>query len=241
MDTNSNWLAKQVNALGWTVQRITVVRDSLKAIREGVAEALERKPEILFTVGGLGPTHDDMTLRGLSIAIGKPLMLNSDALDAIKKKYNRIERRTSLTRHRKKMAMLPRGAEALPNPVGTAPGIVVATRNTTIVSLPGVPSEMKAIFNASVIPIMRMSGVSPPREAFVMLLGIVESALAPVLERAQRRFSNLYFKSHPRGRESGLRSLIRVHVYTVGKGNDGAVRDGVAFLVRRLAVIRSRI
>ena len=234
IDTNSNWLAKRVNALGWTVQRITVVRDSLESISEGVVEVLRRKPEILFTVGGLGPTFDDMTLKGLSIAIGKPLMLNYEALDAVMTKYNQIGSPTSLTHHRKKMALLPKGAKPLPNPLGTAPGVLVKAEDTTLISFPGVPQEMKAIFKASVIPILKRPDAPAPHEAYVMIVGIFESALAPFLEQARKKFSTLYLKSHPIGRETGIRSLIKLHVYTIGKGNDRTVIDAIAFLLGRL-------
>ena len=236
MDTNSNWLAKRVTALGWTVERITVLPDSLKAIRDGAVEALKRRPELVFTIGGLGPTYDDMTLKGLSVAIGRPLVLSREALATVVEKYERMERPTRLTGHRKKMAMLPKGSKPLPNPVGTAPGVFVKTRYGTVISFPGVPREMKAIFNASVIPILKRSNVSSPSEAYLMLVGIIESALAPVLEEARKRFSTLYFKSHPIGRETGVRSLIKLHIYTVGKGNNATIRDAVVFLLGRLAL-----
>jgi molybdopterin-biosynthesis enzyme MoeA-like protein len=235
MDTNSNWLAKRVTALGWTVERITVLRDSLKAIRDGAVEALKRRPELVFTIGGLGPTYDDMTLKGLSIAIGRPLVLNREALASVMEKYERMERPTRLTGHRKKMAMLPEGSKPLPNPVGTAPGVLVKNRYGTVISFPGVPQEMKAIFSHSVIPILKRSDVSSPTEAYLMLVGIIESALAPVLEQVRRRFSTLYFKSHPIGRETGVRSLIKLHIYTVGNGNNATIRDAVVFLLGRLA------
>jgi nicotinamide-nucleotide amidase len=235
MDTNSYWIAKRVNALGWSVQRITIVRDSLSAISGSIVEALARKPELLFTIGGLGPTYDDMTLRGLSIAIRKPLRLNYKALGAIKKKYGKIER-TTITSYRRKMAILPSGAEPLPNSVGTAPGVLVKARDTMVVSFPGVPQEMKAIFKASVVPILRESGASAPHEAYIMILGIIESALAPVLEQVRKRFSTLYFKSHPMGRESGVRSLIKLHMYTIGSGNDAEMKDALSSLLRGLAL-----
>src|SRR6266851_452469 len=152
LDTNSNWLAQRLHALGWTVERITTVRDSLKSIRDSVVEALDRSPELLITVGGLGPTYDDMTM----------------------------EQPAVLTVHRKKMAMLPRGAKPLPNPAGTAPGVMFRARGTTIMSFPGVPTELKAIFKASVIPILRRSCAPTPSELYVMMVGIVESALAPI-------------------------------------------------------------
>jgi len=235
LDTNSNWLAQRLHALGWIVERITTVRDSLKSIRDSLLEALDRSPELLLTVGGLGPTYDDMTIKGLSKAIGKPLTLNRDALAMVMKKYRTMEEPAALTFHRKKMAMLPRGARPLPNPAGTAPGVMARVRGTTIISFPGVPIELRAIFKTSVIPILRRSDAPTPSELYVMMVGIVESALAPILESVRGKYSTLYWKSHPMGRETGVRSLIKLHIYTVGKGDETTVRDAVVFLLERLS------
>ncbi len=235
LDTNSNWLAQRLHSLGWTVQRITTVRDSLKSIRDSVVEALDRRPELLLTVGGLGPTYDDMTTKGLSKAIGKPLTLNRDALAMVMMKYQTMKEPAVLTIHREKMAMLPRGGKPLLSPAGTAPGVMVRARGTTIISFPGVPKELKAIFKASVIPILRRSGAPAPSELYVRIAGIVESALAPILETVRSKYSTLYWKSHPMGRETGVRSMIKLHVYTVGKGDETTVRDAAVFLLERLS------
>jgi molybdenum cofactor synthesis domain-containing protein len=240
LDTNSNWLAHRLHAQGWTVERITTVRDSLKSISGSVVEALERRPELLLTVGGLGPTYDDMTIKGLSKAIGKPLALNRDALAMVMMKYRRIEEPAALTAHRRKMAMLPSGAKPLSNPVGTAPGVMVRAGGTTIISFPGVPTEMKAIFKTSVIPILQRSGTLVPSELYVVMAGIVESALAPILESVRGKYSTLYWKSHPMGRETGLRSLIKLHIYTIGKGNETTVRDAAVFLLEQLSRLPAR-
>ena len=239
LDTNSHWLARQLHVLGWTVERITIVRDSLKSIRGSIIESLERRPELLLTIGGLGPTYDDMTVKGLSRAIGKPLTLNLDALDMVMGKYKAMEKPTVLTVHRRKMAMLPKGAKPLPNSVGTAPGVMIRTRRTRVISLPGVPTELKAIFKTSVIPILQASSSSSPSEGFVMIVGIIESALAPILDGVRSKYSTLYWKSHPMGRETGVRSLIKLHVYTVGKGDESTVREAVAFLLEELSNLPS--
>jgi len=235
LDTNSNWVAKQLNKNGWTLQRVTLLRDSLTAISQGVKEAIKRKPALLITIGGLGPTYDDMTLRGLSKAVRKPLVVNSQALAMIQARYRRIAVPARLTSYRKKMAMLPKGGSPLPNPVGTAPGVLVRTGHTMIVSLPGVPEEMKAIFKTSILPILRKSSKPTPTEAYVKLVGIIESALAPVLKDAQRKFPGLYFKSHPKGRETGVRSLIQLHIYTVGENDRTRISQAVAYVLDRLA------
>src|SRR5882762_797493 len=80
LDTNSHWIAKRFTRFGWTLQRITVLRDSLAAIKDGVTGVLRRKPDLLITIGGLGPTYDDMTLKGITLALDKRLVLNPGAL-----------------------------------------------------------------------------------------------------------------------------------------------------------------
>ncbi len=235
LDTNSHWIAKRLTGFGWTLQRITVLRDSLVAIKDGVTSALRRKPHLLITIGGLGPTHDDMTLKGVALALDKRLMLNPKALAMVKARYNAIEAFTSLTRFRRKMATLPEGAEPLPNSVGTAPGVTIKVGITRLVSLPGVPSEMKAIFKGSVTQMLRLSKTEAPKEVSIGLVGIIESALAPALDRTRKAFPGLYFKSHPRGREGGIRSLIELHVYSMNPDSRAKLENAIAYLLRELS------
>ena len=235
LDTNSHWIAKRLTKFGWTLQRITVLRDSLAAIKDGVTGAIQRKPRLLITIGGLGPTHDDMTLKGIALALNKRLVLNPESFAMVKARYSSLEAATGLTRFRRKMAMLPEGAESLPNPIGTAPGVTITVGATTLVSLPGVPSEMKAIFIGSIISMVKTSKGEAPKEVSVGLVGIIESALAPALDRTRRAFPGLYFKSHPRGREGGIRSLIQLHVYSVNPGSRAKLDDAIAYLLRELS------
>ena len=235
LDTNSHWIAKCFTRFGWTLQRITVLRDSLAAIKDGVDSALRRKPDLLITLGGLGPTHDDMTLKGIALALNKRLVINAEALAMVRARYNALEASTGLTQFRRKMATLPEGAEPLPNPVGTAPGVTIKVGMTRLVSLPGVPSEMRAIFTGSVISMLEDSNGDAPKEVSIGLVGIIESALAPALDRTRRAFPGLYFKSHPRGREGGIRSLIQLHVYSVDPASRTKLDNAIAYLLRELS------
>ncbi len=235
LDTNSHWIAKRFTRFGWTLQRITVLRDSLAAIKDGVTGALGRKPDLLITLGGLGPTHDDMTLKGIALALNKRLVVNAKALAMVRARYNALEASTGLTQFRKKMATLPPDAEPLSNPVGTAPGVTIKVGMTRLVSLPGVPSEMKAIFTESVVPMLKDSNGEAPKEVSVGLVGIIESALAPALDRTRRAFPALYFKSHPRGREGGIQSLIQLHVYSVDPRSRAKLDDAIGYLLRELS------
>ncbi len=235
LDTNSHWIAKRFTRFGWTLQRITILRDSLAAVKDGVTIALRRKPDLLITLGGLGPTHDDMTLKGVALSLNKRLVLNAEAFAMVKARYSALESSTGLTRFRRKMATLPEGAEPLPNPIGTAPGVMIRVGATRLVSLPGVPSEMKAIFTGSVIPMLRASNGQAPEEVSIGLVGIIESALAPALDRTRKAFPGLYFKSHPRGREGGIRSLIQLHVYSVDPDSRAKLDNAIAYLLRELS------
>jgi molybdopterin-biosynthesis enzyme MoeA-like protein len=176
-----------------------------------------------------------MTLKGVALALNKRLVLDSEALAMVKARYSALEASTGLTRFRRKMATLPQGAEPLPNPVGTAPGVTIKVGKTRLVSLPGVPSEMKAIFQASVTPMLRSSMTEAPKEVSVGLVGIIESALAPALDRTRKAFPGLYFKSHPRGREGGIRTLIQLHVYSVDPNSHARLDNAIAYLLRELA------
>lgn len=235
LDTNSHWIAKHLTKHGWTLQRITVVRDSLTAIKAAVSEALQRRPTLLITLGGLGPTYDDMTVKGVALALRRKLVVNPDALAMIKARYKRLETTTGLTSFRKKMATLPRGAQPIPNPVGTAPGVLIKVGGSKLVSLPGVPSEMKAIFNGSIVPLLKGSNQQPPREAYLGLVGIIESALAPALDRTRKAFPGLYFKSHPRGRETGVRGFIQIHIYSINRDSRSKLDDAITHLLRELS------
>ncbi|HZY93384.1 MAG TPA: molybdopterin-binding protein [Candidatus Bathyarchaeia archaeon] len=235
LDTNSNWIAKQLNRLGWRLERVTQLRDSIDTISSGVREALRRHEEALITLGGLGPTYDDMTLKGIAFALRKPLIINREALDSIRKRYERIGSKVALTRFRIKMATLPDGAKPIPNPIGTAPGVMVQSGQTTIFSLPGVPSEMKSIFTQSIIPFLRGASGRPPSEVQFRIVGIIESALAPILDHAQRKYPGLYFKSHPHGRETGKTPQIVLHVYNTNPESERHIAEAVRYLAKQVA------
>lgn len=240
LDTNSHWIAKRFNELGWIVERVTQLRDSLDAICSGVRESVQRNPRVLITLGGLGPTYDDMTLAGIARGLGRPMRLNSDALRFVEEHYQRLETRPKLTKYRTKMATLPQGAQPMPNPVGTAPGVMIKVSSTTIFSLPGVPSEMKAIFRSSIVPFLKSFKAFRPVEIQIKIAGIIESALAPVLDEARKKYSGLYFKSHPRGRETGPRPLIILQVYNTRPQSAGQVWQATRYVIEKISSLHVR-
>jgi len=218
LNTNAQWIAKQATRLGITVKRITVVADDANEIATAIRETLKRKPQFAVTTGGLGPTFDDKTLQGMAKALNRRLAVNTEALKMVKEKYEAYatERGTApaeLTQARIKMATIPEKTEPIPNPVGTAPGVQVNLKENMLIALPGVPSEMKAIFNEAVAPLLKQtSGKSAFYERSIYADGVMESSLAPLIDKVMQDNPGVYVKSHPKGREG--KPHIEIHVST---------------------------
>jgi len=202
-NTNAQWLAKRITTLGLSVNRITVIGDDTEEISDAIREAVQRKPQFIVTTGGLGPTFDDKTLEGFAKALSRPLKVNPQALKMVEEKYRkyaeegRIER-IELTPPRLKMAKLPAESNPLPNPVGTAPGVITKSNGITIIALPGVPTEMEAIFDESVAPLIkRAAGNVTFYETSIDVDGVMESDMAPLIDRVMHDNPYVYVKSHP--------------------------------------------
>jgi nicotinamide-nucleotide amidase len=221
LNTNATWMAKLATSLGIEVKRITVVEDDVEEIAEAAAEALKRRPRLIVTTGGLGPTFDDKTLEGLSRAVGSKLKVNEEALEMVRAKYEAYVKqgkleKVDLTPPRVKMARLPEKSEPLRNPVGTAPGMLIEIEGTTLIALPGVPSEMKAIFEESVVPLLRkQAGNVTFYETSIFADLIMESTLAPLIDQAMHENPRVYVKSHPKGEEE--KPHIELHFSTTAK------------------------
>ncbi|MEM1565593.1 MAG: nicotinamide mononucleotide deamidase-related protein [Candidatus Bathyarchaeia archaeon] len=226
LNTNAQWLARRATSLGLSVRRITVVGDDVKEIAKALREALKRKPRFIITTGGLGPTFDDKTLEGIAEALNRKLEINSKALQMVKEKYEEYLRAgrldsAELTPHRIKMAKLPEGAEPLPNPVGTAPGVHLNVNGTDIIALPGVPVEMEAIFDGSVVAMLKKeAGDLMFFEASMYVDSIMESTLAPLIDLTMRDNPYVYIKSHPKGEEK--KPHIEIHLSTTAKDSKTA-------------------
>jgi molybdenum cofactor synthesis domain-containing protein len=218
LNTNAQWIAKQATTLGITVKRITVIADDTNEIANTIRETLKRKPQLAITTGGLGPTFDDKTLEGIAKALNRQLAINTEALKMVKEKYetytrNKQTQPVELTPPRTKMATLPEKTEPIPNPIGTAPGVRANLKKTTLIALPGVPSEMQAIFNETVMPLLKQfSGKSSFYEKSIYADDIMESSLAPLIDKVMQNNPGVYVKSHPKGEED--KPHMEIHVST---------------------------
>jgi nicotinamide-nucleotide amidase len=239
LDTNSHWLARQIGALGGVLRRITTVRDRYDEIGSAVGDALSRHPDFLITLGGLGPTHDDITLSSISRRLGRRLVLNRKALKFVRMRYfTRFGPRVKLTPPRLKMAKFPEGATALPNPVGTAPAPCLLVRETTLISLPGVPKEMRAIFRKSIVPMIESHGIAYHfYEHSLLLRGIPESSLSPKIDDVMQKHHQVFIKSHPQGIEKEGLAKIELHFRIGGSSREeaeGELNSAVALMKKKL-------
>ena len=223
INTNASWLARRLTLLGYNVNRIIVIPDNLNDIAETFREAVNKNIDIVISTGGLGPTFDDKTSEGLALAFNKKLVINEDALKMVREKY--VRKGWKLTKSRIKMAKLPENAIPIRNHTGTAPGIFLKVNDTYIISLPGVPVEMKIMFDFEVINILKeRASKYYYSEAELTCKGLPESGIAPIVKDIMDRFKNVYIKSHPRCSELG-QLIITIHVTSFGKSRSEADKN----------------
>lgn len=152
LDTNSPWLAERLAALGVRTTRHVTVPDERDALRTVLLQAAGCADVVLVT-GGLGPTEDDLTRPALADAAGVPLELHAPSLAHLRAFF--AERGRTMPAANTVQALVPRGGRALPNTCGTAPGLWLALRGTPCYVLPGVPFEMRTMFEREVEPELR--------------------------------------------------------------------------------------
>jgi nicotinamide-nucleotide amidase len=152
LDTNSQWLSRELGALGIAVHYHTTLGDILDENVAALRVAIGRAGLVVLT-GGLGPTQDDLTRQALAEVAGVPLVEDPASLEAIAAMFARRNR--VMAERNRVQALFPQGAEPLPNSVGTAPGIWMRLGEADVACLPGVPSEMRAMFQEQLVPRLR--------------------------------------------------------------------------------------
>lgn len=182
LDTNSAYLAEKLADFGIVVTHRATVPDAVEPIAEAIEESLRRAP-LIFLTGGLGPTNDDVTKKALARALGKGLVLHEEILKKVEERFRRRGEKMPLVNQNQ--ALLPTGAKWFANNYGTAPGILIEEADRRLVALPGVPKEMKGIFEEQIIPYLE--SMLESRTAVVRrkmrTTGIAESALYEKIRR----------------------------------------------------------
>lgn len=190
-DTNSYWIADQITRMGGKVKRITCIKDELDEIYGAFRESLSRKPKIIISTGGLGPTSDDRTLDSISKLTKREIIISKEVLISISKK--RKIKLDKMPDFFKKMSRTLESAKCILNPVGVAPATMLKIDQTILIVLPGPPREVKSIF------ITRLEGIikketSTRSLSKRLLVNLRESEVSPIIDELMDSNNNTYFK-----------------------------------------------
>lgn len=182
LDTNSLFLTERLNRLGIEVTRKVVVGDDAEQLRDAFQEALKRA-ELVISIGGLGPTEDDLTRETAAQLLGRRLKPDEEILRGIQARFRRFGRQMPEVNARQ--AMVPEGAVPLENSRGTAPGLWIEAGGRTVILLPGPPPELEAMFAKQVAPrLEKVSGGVRLHTRELRVAGVpeseVEQRIAPI-------------------------------------------------------------
>ena len=188
VDTNSLWLTERLNSIGVHLHLKTVVGDDDARLEETVRDALGRS-DIIISTGGLGPTEDDITRKVFARVCGRQLTLDYEVLARIRERM--ASRGYQMTPNNERQALIPRGAEILPNPNGTAVGAKMEQNGKLVVLLPGPPRENRPMFDDYVMPhLERMSRGVRIAKRVLKVTGVGESQLDDVIAPIYGEYTN---------------------------------------------------
>lgn len=230
-DTNSVFIARTLRDLGVNLFFMTSVGDNEKRIADAIRIALGRA-QIVITCGGLGPTIDDMTRQAVAEATDRGLTFHQDLLDQIAERFKGF--RSQMTENNRRQAFVPDNAVVIENPVGTAPSFAVEVGDQVVISLPGVPREMKYLLIEKIVPYLRNRyGITGKiiKAKILKVAGIGESALDELIGTEILEASNptVGLAAH-----SG-----QIDVRITAKAEDAAEADAMIAVVE--AQIRQRV
>jgi nicotinamide-nucleotide amidase len=176
VDTNSAWMAQELNKIGAKVERITTISDGIDVIKESLSEAQKRADVVLIT-GGLGPTKDDVTKKALAQYFNCDFTFYPEIAEHIAKLFARFGK--EMSELNRLQADLPSACQPLQNNQGTAPGMWFENSEGIIVSMPGVPYEMKGLMLDHVLPLLRTKFLMPSiLHKTILTMGMGESWLS---------------------------------------------------------------
>jgi nicotinamide-nucleotide amidase len=195
VNANAAWLAAELTAIGFEVDEHAVVDDD----RDRIVETLRRlatRARVVVATGGLGPTTDDLTTVAVASALGVPLVRDEGALDHIRRRLEKAGR--ALTALNAKQADFPEGAAILPNPVGTACGFEVRAAECVLYFMPGVPSEMRRMFEEQVVKRVRPLAPNNLFQSRLRTIGLPESVVGEKLAGVEAAYpgTTIGYRAH---------------------------------------------
>lgn len=185
IDTNAAWLGRSLAALGIPVARKQTVGDVTEEIQVAVRTAMDGA-DLVVVCGGLGPTSDDLTKEAVAELLGRELRLDEELLGRLEERFL-ARGYTELPAPNRSQAEVPAGAVVLRNPHGTAPGLLLETESSAVVLLPGVPREMRGIYEGDLTAELRKrfaGRLLPVHHHMIHTTGVAESRLAELVEPA---------------------------------------------------------
>ena len=214
IDSNSAWMAQQLNLIGASINQITSISDNDEAIQHAMKLAGQSADIVLMT-GGLGPTKDDITKKSMAAYFGVEMVFHDPTWERIQKLFDRLGRST--TPAHREQCFMPQNATILNNKMGTAPGMWFEYEGTVFVSMPGVPYEMKYLMEFEVLPKLKTTFKSKPVvHRTILTVGEGESRIAARIEAVENNLP-------PHIKLAFLPSLGNVRLRLSGRGDDEAV------------------
>ena len=211
LDTNAKWLSKNLNELGVKTNKISTIGDNYIQIKDILESSIKENDIIIFT-GGLGPTNDDITKKCLNDFFKGKLISDKNTLSHIKKIFKK--RNLDLTKKNRDQALVPDNCKVLNNKYGTAPGIAFEKDNKLGISLPGVPYEMKSLFEDKCSQIIKQKfSLSIIHHRTIKTVGIGESWLSDLISEWEKNLDNNISLAY-------LPSIGRVKLRLTGRGNN---------------------
>ncbi len=183
-DTNANFIAKQLTSSGIKLEEIKVIKDQTKIIVESV-RSFSQKYSYVFTTGGIGPTHDDITSESIAAAFDKEYEINREAFNILEKYYPDGE----FNKSRQRMAKMPADVHLIYNPLTAAPGFVL----NNVYVLPGVPKIMEVMF----INVLKNLKKGKPKKITTINTNLYESKIASFLKDTQEKYKECSIGSYP--------------------------------------------
>lgn len=230
VDTNSAFIAQQLNKMGVSVYQITSVQDDKEHIIKSLKEA-EDNADIIIVTGGLGPTKDDITKKTIAEYFNDTLVRNNDVTENIKllwKNFNQVPSQVNLDQ-----ALVPSKAKVLMNTFGSAPGMWIEKGGKVFISLPGVPYEMKGLIENEVIPKLQQAFKFPfIQHKTILTYGLGESNLAARIEEWEDNLPSFIKLAY-------LPSLGKVRLRLTAKASDKSLIE--AEIEKQVALLLPQI
>jgi len=211
LDTNSKWIAKELNKIGITVYQITSIQDNKEHILKALKEA-QNNADIVIITGGLGPTNDDITKYTLTEYFEDTLVLNNEIVEHIKTLFAKIN--YPFTEINKNQALMPKSCIPLKNELGTAAGMWFENKNKVVIVMPGVPYEMRGLMTKKVLPKLKKTyKLKFILHKTIQTYGMGESVLAEKIESWENNLPSFIKLAY-------LPSFGKVRLRLSAKGNN---------------------